>query len=140
MLLEARGEDGRALGDEELFDHMFTLLMAGHETTATTLAWALWLILPRPDVVERIRAEAAAAAAGGPLTPEAAGRRGSIGPRMRVLLLAMPDSQTCLPGELTEHRELEADGRAAAALPLSSSIRKAATRQILARRRSAVTA
>ena len=36
MLLEARGEDGRALGDEELFDHMFTLLMAGHETTATT--------------------------------------------------------------------------------------------------------
>lgn len=28
MLLEARGEDGRALGDEELFDHMFTLLMA----------------------------------------------------------------------------------------------------------------
>jgi len=118
---------------------MFTLLMAGHETTATTLAWALWLILPRPDVVERIRAEAAAAA-GGPLTPEAAGRRGSIGPRMRVLLLAMPDSQTCLPGELTEHRELEADGRAAAALPLSSSIRKAATGQILARRRSAVTA
>jgi hypothetical protein len=67
-------------------------------------------------VVEPIRAEAAAAAAGGPLTPEAAGRRGSIGPRMRVLLLAMPDSQTCLPGELTEHRELEAYGRAAAVL------------------------
>jgi len=74
MLLEARGEDGRALDDEELFDHMFTLLMAGHETTATTLAWALWLILPRPDVVERIRAEAAAATGGGPLTPEAIGR------------------------------------------------------------------
>jgi cytochrome P450 len=74
MLLEARDEDGRALGDEELFDHMFTLLMAGHETTATTLAWALWLILPRPDVVERIRAEVEAVAGGGRLSPEATGR------------------------------------------------------------------
>ena len=37
MLLEARGEDGRALGDEELFDHMFTLLMAGHELQRTNI-------------------------------------------------------------------------------------------------------
>jgi cytochrome P450 len=74
LLLEARYEDGQPLDDEELFDHMFTLLMAGHETTATTLAWALWCILPRPDVVERIRAEADAAGGDAQLTPEAAGR------------------------------------------------------------------
>jgi cytochrome P450 len=37
--------------DGELRDEMFTLLMAGHETTATSLAWVFWHMLRHPDVL-----------------------------------------------------------------------------------------
>jgi cytochrome P450 family 135 len=40
MLMQARDEDGRPLTDRELRDELITLLVAGHETTATGLAWA----------------------------------------------------------------------------------------------------
>lgn len=40
-------------------DELMTMLLAGHETTASTLAWALYLVGQRPDVVERLRQEAA---------------------------------------------------------------------------------
>jgi cytochrome P450 len=56
MLLLARDEDGRALSDQELRDELVTLLVAGHETTATGLAWAFELLLHQPSVLERLRA------------------------------------------------------------------------------------
>jgi len=40
MLLEARHEDGSPMSEQELRDELLTLLVAGHETTASTLAWA----------------------------------------------------------------------------------------------------
>ena len=40
LLLEARGEDGSPMSDQELRDELVTLLVAGHETTATALSWA----------------------------------------------------------------------------------------------------
>jgi cytochrome P450 len=55
MLLLARDDDGRALTDEELRDELVTLLVAGHETTATGLAWAFELLLRNPRVLERAR-------------------------------------------------------------------------------------
>ncbi|MBI5309519.1 MAG: cytochrome P450 [Actinobacteria bacterium] len=45
LLLAARDEDGRALTDSELRDELVTLLFAGHETTATALAWAVDLLM-----------------------------------------------------------------------------------------------
>ena len=57
MLLLARDEDGRAMTDAELRDELVTLLVAGHETTATGLAWAFELLLRTPRVLERVRAE-----------------------------------------------------------------------------------
>jgi cytochrome P450 len=56
-LLDATHEDGRALSDEEIRDAMFTLIVAGHDTTSIALAWALEQIVPREDVVERIKDE-----------------------------------------------------------------------------------
>ena len=50
LLLEARDEHGAPMGDDALVDEMFTLLMAGHETTATSLAWVVWHLLQHPDV------------------------------------------------------------------------------------------
>jgi cytochrome P450 family 135 len=55
MLLVARDENGRALSDRELRDELVTLLVAGHETTATGLAWAFDLLLHSPRVLERLR-------------------------------------------------------------------------------------
>ena len=48
MLLAARYEDGRAMSDGELCDEMITLLLAGHETTATALAWTTYHVLRQP--------------------------------------------------------------------------------------------
>jgi len=59
MLLLARGEDGQPMSDEELRDELVTLLVAGHETTATALAWAFELLLRNPAVLARLRSELA---------------------------------------------------------------------------------
>ncbi|MEV8016049.1 cytochrome P450 [Streptomyces sp. NPDC086554] len=56
-LLEARDEDGTPLGDQELRDELITLLEAGHETTATGLAWAFERLLRTPDVLAKLHAE-----------------------------------------------------------------------------------
>jgi cytochrome P450 len=56
MLLCARDEHGEPLTDRELRDELVTLLVAGHETTATGLAWAFDLILHTPAVLARLRA------------------------------------------------------------------------------------
>jgi cytochrome P450 len=60
MLLTARFEDGSAMGDRELRDQLMTLLLAGHETTATGLAWTFDLLLHRPDALERLESDLAA--------------------------------------------------------------------------------
>jgi cytochrome P450 len=57
------GEDGEPLTDRELRDELMTLVLAGHETTATALAWTFELLFRRPDALERATAEARA---GGP--------------------------------------------------------------------------
>lgn len=59
LLLSARDEDGNALTDRELRDELMTLLVAGHETTATALAWTLERLVRHPDVLARLRAEQA---------------------------------------------------------------------------------
>jgi cytochrome P450 family 135 len=58
MLLQARGDDGEPPSDAELRDHLVTLLLAGHETTATTLAWTFERLVRHPAAMERARAEA----------------------------------------------------------------------------------
>jgi cytochrome P450 len=60
MLVQARDEDGNPMTDEELRDELVTLLVAGHETTATSLAWALERLVRHPDKLERLTAEVAA--------------------------------------------------------------------------------
>jgi cytochrome P450 len=59
LLLRARDEDGRAMTDPELRDELFTMLGAGHETTATGLSFAFELLLRNPSKLTRLRAELA---------------------------------------------------------------------------------
>jgi cytochrome P450 len=60
LLLRARREDGSAMSREELRDELMTLIAAGHETTATGLAWFFERVLRHPEAEERLRAEIAA--------------------------------------------------------------------------------
>jgi cytochrome P450 len=55
MLLQARDEDGQPMTDGELRDELVTLLVAGHETTATGLAWTFDLVLRDPRVLAAVR-------------------------------------------------------------------------------------
>jgi cytochrome P450 len=54
MLLEARHEDASPMSPRELRDELMTLLVAGHETTASELAWAFERLSRSPAVVERL--------------------------------------------------------------------------------------
>jgi cytochrome P450 len=54
LLVEARFEDGEPMDDGEIRDQLMTLLLAGHETTATGLAWTFDLLLRHPHVLERL--------------------------------------------------------------------------------------
>ncbi|HYF24286.1 MAG TPA: cytochrome P450 [Baekduia sp.] len=57
LLVTARFEDGGAMDDDELRDQLLTLLLAGHETTATALAWTFDLLLRHPAALARLRDE-----------------------------------------------------------------------------------
>lgn len=58
MLLEARDEDdGTRMTDRQLRDEAMTLFMAGHETTANTLAWVWYLLATHPEVESKLHAE-----------------------------------------------------------------------------------
>lgn len=57
LLLSTRDEAGEPMTDEELHDELITLLLAGHETTATAVAWALYWIHHHPSVRETLLAE-----------------------------------------------------------------------------------
>jgi cytochrome P450 len=57
LLMQAHDEDGTPLTDRELRDELMTLLVAGHETTATALSWAIERLIRHPEKLEHLRAE-----------------------------------------------------------------------------------
>jgi cytochrome P450 len=57
MLLEARHEDGSPMSPVEIRDELMTLLVAGHETTASELAWAFERLMRAPEVLARLTEE-----------------------------------------------------------------------------------
>ncbi|MGW3543893.1 cytochrome P450 [Nocardia niigatensis] len=61
LLLDTRYDDGTAITDADLREQLRTLLVAGHETTATALVWALYRLHREPAALARLRAELSAA-------------------------------------------------------------------------------
>lgn len=59
LLIQARDEEGNGMGDVELHDELVTLLLAGHETTASALVWVWYWIHYMPQVQQKVRAELA---------------------------------------------------------------------------------
>lgn len=74
MLADARDKDGAGLTDEEINDEVLTLLMAGHETTATTLAWALHHLAATPAAHQRLFEELSASFPEGVVDPDRVGK------------------------------------------------------------------
>lgn len=71
-LMGAVDEEGdrQGLNDRQLRDEVMTLFMAGHETTATALAWTMDLLVRNPDVLRRAKEEVRDTLGQGPLTME----------------------------------------------------------------------
>jgi cytochrome P450 len=97
---------GRGLSDDEIRDELVVFMIAGHDTTATALAYALWALGNHPAMQERVRAEAAEI--GGPeLTPEDVPR---LGYAVQVLQEAL---RLCPPAPRPARqaiRDMEVDG------------------------------
>jgi cytochrome P450 len=65
LLLQVVDEDGKPMTPQELRDELLTLLVAGHETSATSLAWVFYYVLRDAEVHDRVREELRRVAAGG---------------------------------------------------------------------------
>lgn len=70
LLLGAQDSDGRSLSSAELRDQLVTFIVAGHETVASAMTWALGLLADNPKVLEELRAEADAVLGDSPPTFE----------------------------------------------------------------------
>ncbi|MGL5939604.1 MAG: cytochrome P450 [Waterburya sp.] len=57
LLLEARYEDGQPMSDQEIQDELLTMLFAGHETTASSLAWSFYWLHRLPEVGQKLQIE-----------------------------------------------------------------------------------
>ncbi|MBW4609667.1 MAG: cytochrome P450 [Hassallia sp. WJT32-NPBG1] len=57
LLMSARDEAGNPMTNQELRDELMTLMLAGHETTATAMAWALYWIHQKPEVYQKLLQE-----------------------------------------------------------------------------------
>jgi cytochrome P450 len=60
MMLQSRDDEGRGMTDVEIRDELVTLLLAGHETTATALAWTFERLLANPHTLYKLGDELAA--------------------------------------------------------------------------------
>jgi cytochrome P450 len=63
-------ETGEAFSRDELIDQLGVFFLAGHETTASALTWAVYILASRPDILSRLRAEVDAVAGDGPISFE----------------------------------------------------------------------
>jgi cytochrome P450 len=90
MLMQARDEDGQPMSDQELRDEAITLLTAGHETTATALAWTFHHVLQRPEVEQKLRAELDGVAGSGPVEPGQVNRLEYVDATLKEAMRLLP--------------------------------------------------
>ncbi|MEZ4450651.1 MAG: cytochrome P450 [Nannocystaceae bacterium] len=99
LLLHAQDEDGGRMSDRQIRDECITLFLAGHETTALALTYALYLLAGHPEVGARVRDEAQAAAPGRPLGVDDL-------PRLRAAEQVIKESMRLYPPAWSIGREL----------------------------------
>jgi cytochrome P450 len=98
--------NGSALSDDDIRDELIIFLLAGHDTTATTLTYALWALGQHPDMQEKVRAEVAEIGDRS-LTPEDV-------PRLRYTVQVLHEAlRLCPPGAAVGRmamQDIEVDG------------------------------
>src|SRR5262249_21835162 len=104
LLLEARDEHGEPMRDDELVDEMFTLLLAGHETTATSRAGVVGPLLTHPEAMATLRQEIAEVSGGASLEAQHP-------PRLKYLDAVIKESMRLTPVATMVARRLHAPAR-----------------------------
>lgn len=105
MLLEARDPDsGEGMTDRQLRDEVMTFVLAGHETTAVTLAWIWYLLGRHPEVEQRLRDEVAAAVGRRTPTPDDL-------PALRYVRMVVDEAMRLYPPVWAFGRQALADDR-----------------------------
>ena len=90
-LMDARHpETGAAFGFDDLVHQVSLIFLAGHETTASALAWSLYLLSEQPDLQEALHGEIERETGGGPLTFEAVRRLEGVRNLFRETLRLYP--------------------------------------------------
>lgn len=105
LLMMARDENDRPLSDIELRDELMTLLIAGHETTASALSWAFYAIHCQPDLESKLRFELANL--GDSPTPDAIAALPYLTATCQETLRRYPIAPTTTPRIATETSELK---------------------------------
>jgi cytochrome P450 len=117
LLLEAQDEEsGQGLSDRQVRDEVFTLLFAGHETSANALTWALYLLAHHPAVEQRLQAEVDMVLAGQTPTVEDLGRLPYTRMVLEETLRLYP------PGATIPRRAIAADVIGDVAIPANSLV------------------
>jgi cytochrome P450 len=83
-MIAARDTEGSGVDDADVAGNVLTMLLAGEDTTANTLAWMIWLLSRNPAALERARAEVVAALGGEPM------------PQRYEQLAALPFVEACV--------------------------------------------
>jgi cytochrome P450 len=94
IMIRARDEDGSALTDDELMGHMNTTFVAGHETTANTLAWTLFLLGQHPEEAAAVVAEVEGVLRGGAPAVEHVARLPLVDRVVRESMRLLPAAPT----------------------------------------------
>jgi cytochrome P450 len=117
MLMEARDADsGATMSDAEVLDEVMTLVVAGHETTASTLNWTWWLLATHPGTEAQVAAEQAAV--------------GDLGPASYADLIRVPYTRQVVdesmrlypPGWLLTRRSIGPDTLGGYAVPPGTDV------------------
>ena len=117
MLMSARDKDsGQPMGERELIDEIMTLVVAGHETTASGLNWTWYLISQHPQVEARLHAELDAA---GPMSAPSLDRMEGLAYTQQVINEAL---RLYPPGWLLSRRTIEADVLGGYEIPSGSNV------------------
>ena len=117
MLMNARDKDtGEPMGGRELIDEVMTLIVAGHETTASALNWTWYLISQHPQVERRLHAEVDAA--GDTAAPSLA-RMEALGYTQQVINEAL---RLYPPGWLLSRRSVARDVLSGYEIPAGANV------------------
>jgi cytochrome P450 len=103
-LLNAQDEDGSTMTDIQIRDEVMTMFVAGHETSALSLTWAIHLLANHPHLQDQIAEEAIRITAGSPLT-------GALYPKLKLTMAAVQETLRLHPPVWSMSREVTRDTR-----------------------------